>query len=98
MGHKQGNRVLKQMKQVFSGEELQRPGMESGQCRRLRKVTPQRLALNPIQSLGEGKGGAGRPSAGVQPESGSECLVQAVPQATIQGVVPPGSCSLFAPG
>lgn len=55
MGHKQISRVLRQMKQVFSGEELRRLGMESGQCRRFRKVTPQRLALSLIQSLGEGK-------------------------------------------
>ena len=96
MGHKQINRVLKQMKQVFSGEELRRPGMESGQCRRLRKVTLQRLALSLIQSLGEGKGGAGRPSAGVQPDAGSECPVQAVPQATTQGVVPLGLCVLVS--
>lgn len=30
MGHKQISRVLRQMKQVFSGEELRRLGMESG--------------------------------------------------------------------
>ena len=55
MGQKQISRVLRQMKQVFSGEELRRLGMESGHCRRMRKITPQRLALSLIQSLGEGK-------------------------------------------
>ncbi len=29
--------------------------MESGHCRRMRKITPQRLALSLIQSPGEGK-------------------------------------------
>lgn len=55
MEHKQINSVLKRMKRAFSHEELSQLGNESGLCRRQRKITPYRLALSLLQSLGEGR-------------------------------------------
>ena len=55
MGNKQISRVLKQMKQVFSPNQLSQLGSESGLCQRQRKITPYRLALSLLQSLGEGR-------------------------------------------
>jgi hypothetical protein len=55
MEQQQITNITKQMKQALSEKELQKLGEETGQCRRQRKVTPMRLALSLIQSLGSGQ-------------------------------------------
>lgn len=47
--------ITKQMKQALSEKELLKLGKQTGQCRRKRKITPMRLALSLIQSLGSGQ-------------------------------------------
>lgn len=54
MGQQQISNITKQMKQAFSEQELLKLGEQTGQCRRRRKITPFRLALSLIQSLGSG--------------------------------------------
>lgn len=55
MEQKQLSSVLKQMKRAFSEQELRQLGSDTGLCKRQRKVTPYRLALSLLQSLGEGR-------------------------------------------
>lgn len=55
MEPQQITKIIKQMKQAMSEQELLKLGEETGQCRRQRKVTPMRLALSLIQSLGSGQ-------------------------------------------
>ena len=52
---KQLTNIAKQMKRAFNEQALLQLGAETGQCRRQRKVTPYRLALSLIQSLGSGR-------------------------------------------
>jgi hypothetical protein len=55
MEQTQLSNITKQMKQAFNEQVLLELGAETGQCRRRRKVTPYRLALSLIQSLGAGR-------------------------------------------
>jgi hypothetical protein len=55
MEQQQISKITKQMKQALSEQELLKLGEATGQCRRQRKVTPMRLALSLIQSLGSGQ-------------------------------------------
>jgi hypothetical protein len=55
MEQKQLSNITKQMKQAFNEQELLALGADTGQCLRQRKVTPYRLALSLIQSLGAGR-------------------------------------------
>lgn len=55
MEQQQITNITKQMKQALSEQELLKLGEETGHCRRQRKVTPMRLALSLIQSLGSGQ-------------------------------------------
>lgn len=54
MEQKELTNITKQMKQAFGEQKLTALGVQTGQCRRQRKVTPYRLALSLIQSLGAG--------------------------------------------
>ena len=54
MEQQQITNIAKQMEQALSEQELLKLGQETGQCHRQRKVTPLRLALSLIQSLGSG--------------------------------------------
>lgn len=54
MEQQQITNITKQMKQALSEQELLKLGEETGQCLRQRKVTPMRLALSLIQSMGSG--------------------------------------------
>lgn len=54
MEQRQISNIAKQMKQAFNEQELLKLAEETGQCRRQRKVTPMRLSLSLIQSLGSG--------------------------------------------
>ena len=55
MEHQQLTNITKQMKQALSEQELQKLGEKTGQCHRQRKVTPMRLVLSLMQSLGCGR-------------------------------------------
>jgi len=55
MEHKELTNITRQMKRAFDEQELTELGAQTGQCRRQRKVTPYRLALSLIQSLGAGR-------------------------------------------
>jgi hypothetical protein len=54
MEQQQITNIMKQMKRALSEQTLLKLGEETGQCRRQRKVTPMRLALSLIQSMGSG--------------------------------------------
>lgn len=55
MEHKELTSITKMMKRAFDEQELLQLGETTGQCQRQRKVTPYRLALSLIQSLGAGR-------------------------------------------
>ncbi|MBW6476497.1 MAG: IS4 family transposase [Chromatiales bacterium] len=55
MEQQQITNITKQMKQALSEQVLLKLGEETGQCRRQRKVTPMRLALSLLQSMGSGR-------------------------------------------
>jgi hypothetical protein len=55
MEQKQLSNIMRQMKQAFNEQQLSELGAETGHCKRRRKVTPYRLAMSLIQSMGSGQ-------------------------------------------
>jgi len=55
MEHKELSKITRDMKRAFNEQELLALGVQTGQCRRQRKITPYRLALSLLHSLGSGR-------------------------------------------